>query len=576
MACSGAWAQTAPNSTVPPTREEVARPIPGTTDRAAVAVEVEGEFQAAPCALDRAEYRDIRVPLREVRFTGLREVPADALRPAYADHVGRSIPVVAICAIRDRAAAILAEAGYVVAIEVPEQRIADGQLTFNIVMARLTGLQVRGDGGRSERLIAAYLRRLTEREVFNRHEAERYLLLAGDVPGYSVRLSLRSAGAARGEVIGEVIVRRLPALVDLTIQNLGSSELGSWGALLRAQVFGLTGLGDRTTVAAFVTPDAEEQRTLQIAHDFRMGGEGFSLGGQATFAWARPDLGDPAIDIRSRTLFVNLEASYPFVRSVRRSLFGLAGIDIVNQDVNFSGLPLNRDRLRVAYVRLAAEASGVSHVATRLGLAEPPWRLGASIEARHGVDIMGATEPCGPLLTGCAGAGVVPPSRLEANPTAFVLRGSFDFDWRPVRLVTLAGSIRAQQSGDPLLSFEEFSAGNYTIGRGYDPGSILGDSGVALRGELRVGRAIPRRRDELVVQPFVFFDQAWAWNEDRLLAVPRQELTSIGGGVRAAYGDRLRLELLFTAPLDRTLLQPRRDPRLLLSITARLWPWSVL
>ena len=75
-------------------------------------------------------------------------------------------------------------------------------------MARLVGLRVRGDAGRAERIIARYLNKLTEQEVFNRYEAERYLLLAGDLPGYNVRLALRSAGAARGEVIGEVIGRR--------------------------------------------------------------------------------------------------------------------------------------------------------------------------------------------------------------------------------------------------------------------------------------------------------------------------------------------------------------------------------
>ena len=95
---------------------------------------------------------------------------------------------------------------------------------------------MRGNAGRAERLIAAYLERLTEREVFNRYEAERYLLLAGDLPGYNVRLALRSAGTARGEVIGEVIVQRYRALADVTVQNYGSRELGRWGALLRGAV----------------------------------------------------------------------------------------------------------------------------------------------------------------------------------------------------------------------------------------------------------------------------------------------------------------------------------------------------
>ena len=185
--------------------------------------------RARPCALDRPEYRDIRFTLNNVVFDNLRGLPPEALGAAYAPYLGREHPVAIICEIRDRAANILREAGYVAAVEVPEQRIADGTVRFDVLMAKLVGLRVRGDAGRAERLIADYLGQLTEREVFNRYEAERYLLLAGDLPGYNVRLALRSAGQARGEVIGEVTIVRTPALVDFTVQNYGSRELGRWG-----------------------------------------------------------------------------------------------------------------------------------------------------------------------------------------------------------------------------------------------------------------------------------------------------------------------------------------------------------
>jgi len=49
---------------------------------------------------------------------------------------------------------------------------------------------------------------------------------------------------------------------------------------------------------------------------------------------------------------------------------------------------------------------------------------------------------------------------------------------------------------------------------------------------------------------------------------------SVGVGVRAAYGDRFRLDVMLAEPLDRTPLQTRRgDTRLLVTLTARLWPW---
>jgi hemolysin activation/secretion protein len=557
-----------------PTREEVDRPRPPDVEPPRARLTVEGGVERAPCALDRPEYQTIRFTLREVTFDALRGLNPEQMRAAYAPYLGREINVAAICEIRDRAATMLREAGYIAAVEVPEQRIADGRVRFTVLMAKLVGIRVRGEAGRSERLIASYLNRLTEQEVFNRYDAERYLLLAGDLPGYEVRLALRSAGGARGEVIGEVTVVHRPVMVDLNVQNLGSHELGRWGALLRAQLYGLTGLGDRTTLAVYSTADPDEQQTIQVGHDFRVGSEGLAFGAQLTYSWANPDLGLPGVSIDSRTLFATVEASYPFIRRQSRTLRGSVGLDLIDQDIEFNTIPINRDRLRVAFARLNFDALGLSPGNPAYTPAEPRWRLGVSAEARQGLSIFGASDGCGPGLANCLGPGAVPPTRLEGDPTATVFRGGVTGEYRPMPKLTFAFSLNGQYSAHPLFSFEEFSAGNYTAGRGYDPGALLGDSGVGLQAELRYGRQYPRRPDEFVAEPYVFFDHAWVWNQDVILALGRQQLSSVGGGVRAAWGDRFRIDVFVAEPLDRLPFQTSRgDTRLLVSLTTRLWPW---
>jgi hypothetical protein len=93
----------------------------------------------------------------------------------------------------------------------PPQRIdANGAVHMDVLAAKLVEVQLRGDAGPSERLIAAHLERLTAREWFNTREAERDLLLLEDLPGYDVRLVLRSAGRAPGEVVGDVVIVRRP------------------------------------------------------------------------------------------------------------------------------------------------------------------------------------------------------------------------------------------------------------------------------------------------------------------------------------------------------------------------------
>jgi len=573
LAAAAAAAQ-APPQPVAPTREEVAPPPTERLEPPTARLTVEGGVERAPCALDRPEYQDISFTLADAVFDDLRGLSAAELRPAFAGLVGREHPIAVVCEIRDRAAAILREAGYIAAVEVPEQRIENGIVRFRVVMAKLVALRVRGRGGRSERAIVSYLQQLTGREVFNRFEAERYLLLAGDLPGYEIRLALRSAGRARGEVIGEVTVAHRAAQLDLTVQNLGSRSIGRWGALLRGQVYGLTGLGDRTSLALFSTADTAEQQTLQLAHDFRLGGEGLAIGGQLTYAKASPDLALPGTDIDSRTLFATVEASYPFLRRQARTLRGGLGLDIIDQDIDLNGLALNRDRLRVAFIRLDFEAIGLAARNPLYTLAEPVWRLGASAELRQGLGLLGASKGCGPLLAACFAPGAVPPTRFEGDATATVLRGGLHGEYRPLPKVTVALGLRGQYSGDPLLSFEEYSAGNYSVGRGYDPGTLLGDSGVGLQAELRFGSAYPTAPTAFAFEPYVFFDQAWVWNEDRLFALPRQELSSVGAGLRAGYGDRVRLDVLVAEPLDRAGPAARRGAtRLLVSLTIRLWPW---
>ena len=575
LAGSAAQAQTNP-PIQPPTREEVQRaPVRETAPRGP-RLTVEGGIERAPCALAAPEFRDIRFTVNSVAFDDLKGLAADDLRPAYAEYVGTEQPVAVICEIRDRAATLLRNAGYVAAVEVPEQRIADGQVRFQVLMARLTAIRVRGDAGRAERTIAGYLERLTGQEVFNRFEAERYLLLAGDIPGYDVRLSLRSAEAGRGEVIGEVAVLRSTAEIDFNLQNFGSRDLGRFGGLLRGQFYGLTGLGDRTSIAFFSTADFEEQQTLQIGHDFRVGGEGLTFSGAFTYAWAEPGIDDPNLRVTARTLIGTAEASYPFLRSQAQTARGAIGFDLINQRVRLNGLPISRDRLRVAYLRLDGDATDPASLAGGVGYspAEPRWRLNGSLQLRKGLDVLDASAPCGPTFARCTGVGAVPLSRLEGDPTATVLRGEVFGEYRPIPNITFALGVRAQVSDDPLLSFEEFSAGNYTVGRGYDPGSLLGDNGVGVQAELRFGSILPTSADRPSLQPYLFLDAAKIDNEDRLTADTNNELVSTGVGLRSIYRGAT-LDVSFAVPLQRAGLQTERpDPRLLISLTTRLFPWS--
>lgn len=588
LTAATASAQVTPTA---PTREEITRPPTTPAPRAPSRLTVEGGIERAPCPLADERFRDITVAVSDVRFDNLRAVSPDILKPAYEAYVGRTVPIATVCEIRDAAATILRRAGYLAAVQVPPQQIDNGVIHFDVLMAKLVAVQVRGDAGRSEKLIAGYLNELKGREVFNEKEAERYLLLARDLPGFDVRLMLRPAGTAPGEVIGEVVVRKTPFVIDASVQNFGSHEVGRWGGQLRAEIYDLIGQGDRATIGFFTTPDFDEQKVLQLGYDMRLGSEGLTLGGRFTYAWSEPDLGNAANGrIKSETLVAGGELAYPALRRQDASIRAALGFEYIDQDVRFGSnagfAPLTRDRLRVLYGRIDFDTIDRSSLMSIDGFSvnEPRWRFAGSLEYRFGLDILGATDGCGGFPHLACYLNPPTPSRVEADPTASLVRFSGIGEFRPMPAIAFTLSPRAQYTRSALLGYEEFSAGNYTIGRGYDPGALIGDTGVGFQAELRVGRLAPNAVDDLAVQPFAFYDKVWIWNRNQPVApfvADPQELSSAGGGIRLAYGDKARLDVTLAKPLERIptstaagIVLKKPDTRLLISLTTRLYPWS--
>ena len=561
----------------PPNRSDLIPPEQRRDDRA-VTLTVDGDFERPPCALDRPEFADIRFTVKGAQFNGLERVPGLSLDPAYAGYVGRELPVSVLCDIRAEANAMLRRQGYLATVEIPEQSLSDGIPDFTVIFGKLTAVRVRGEAGPSEKIVAGYLEKLTQQDVFNTNTAERYLLLADDLPGMDVRLSLRpAAGGAPGDLVGEVAVLRQRASLDFNVQNFGSRALGRLGGVLRGEVYDLTGLGDRTSVALFSTLDFEEQQTVQIGHDFRVGSEGLRFGGQFTYSTANPSTALAGFDVEAETIFASVFASYPIKRTRRHSIFADVGFDYADQEVDLNNFGLTDDRVRMVYARVAGEWTDQQSILRAGGYSpfEPKLQLRYAVEARQGIDVFDTSPDCRANLLGCLVNGMVPPSRIEADPTPFLVRINAGIEYRPVPVLAFVIDTQAQVTNDPLPAFEEIAAGSFSTGRGYDPGAVLGDSGILSAFEARYGSLVPKDADGFAFQPYIFTDVAFAWNEDpsRRAGNP-DRLWSAGGGLRASWGSRLQGDAFIAVPLERPdLAATRGDVRFMFTLTARLFPW---
>ena len=544
-----------------PSRDElrgVTQPDTPTAPR----LDIAGGIERSPCPLADPQYQDITVTIGEARFNGLKGATPVELEPAWKPFAGSPQPVAVLCEIRDAAATILRNKGYLAAVQVPTQRIENGLVQFEVLYARVTAIRARGETRGAERKLQDYLGKLTENEIFDRNQAERYLLLTRDLPGYNVQLTLKPAGTEPGELIGEVTVLRQPYTVDATIQNYAASATGPWGGQIRAQAFGLTGLGDATTLSFYSTSDFEEQQILQLAHEFRPGSEGLVLSGQFTYAWTRPDIGATTAGARlkAETLFAGIAADYPVRRTQGSSIWVGAGFDYIDQDVDLIG-PLSRDRLRVLWARTRFDAVDLTR---RL----PGWRASGEFEFRQGIDVFGASDGC---LGAACPAGIAAPSRFDGHADATVIRTRLSGEVALGDSFALAFEPRAQYAFRPVLAFEEFTTGNYTVGRGYDPGALTGDSGVGLRTELRGPRLPFGPSGSVQFQPYLFGDAARVYQRN---FPGSASLYSVGGGLRGAISDRLNLDAALAVPLkDAGIIGRRGDIRFLLTLTARLLPW---
>ncbi|WP_254912941.1 ShlB/FhaC/HecB family hemolysin secretion/activation protein [Novosphingobium sp. B 225] len=558
-----------------PTRDEIERGSVAPQSRDQIGkLTVEGGVERGPCPLADPAYANVRVNFAKVDFGQAPVLPGGILDSAWTSMAGTEQPIAALCEVRDRAATALRQAGYLAAVQIPPQRIEQGgTVRMDVLVARLVDVQVRGDAGHAERLIAAHLKSLIGQQWFNTRQAERHLLLLRDLPGLDVRLVLRPAGGTPGEVVGDVLVKRRPIEVYLSGQNLGSISTGREGLFGQVQFNDVTGLGDRTLISLFNTVQTREQTVLQVGHDMALGANGLRLGGRFVYGRSRPSIASGTF--RSKTVMGNLSLSYPFQRRETLTLRGSAGLDLINQSVDFSTTRLNQDKLRVAYSRLELELTDRASIDGSNGysVAEPRLHLTGGIELRKGTGLFGASAACVPVSR-CTPPNL-PLSNITADPRAALVRFDGELEFRADPRFSIVIAPRGQYSSQPLLNFEQFSLGNYSIGRGFDPGIVQGDSGIGTAVELRFGHRAPRKLNGFAFQPFAFLDTAWAWTNDGGFTPDPRHVWSAGGGVRARWGDHADVNLTVAAPLGKAGTQTALgDVRVLFTITTRLVPWQ--
>jgi hemolysin activation/secretion protein len=551
---SSAWAQPAPGVVTPTPAGQTGTTAPELNPAARVPrpslprdQDVFAPEPPGPCPLENST---VQVTLSSVTFRGATAMPPEAFAGTYSQYIGNPQPVSVVCAIRDRAARILFDRGILARVEIPEQRIAGGALVLEVIEAKVVNVRVRGDIGPAQAAVERYVEKLRGMKPFDMRKAQRYLLLATDIPGVRVRAAIKpSVTAERGAVDIDVSVTRDAVDVVGNAQNFGSKVVGRWGGLVRADLQSFTKFGEDTTIVAFHTLDSNEQWVLQLSEAARLGSNGLVGRVSGVYGESRPgDILKP-LGLKSKSVVLNGELSYPWLRTRRTNLNLASGLDLVNLQTDVPGVTLlSRDRLRILYLRADGD------MRTRaIGL---PVQLEGGVTLRKGLSGLGATD---------AGTTL---SRGGAKPDAWLVRGFGTAQTAFSDRLTANAKLQAQYAHDPLPAYEQISLGDLTVGRGYDPAVLLGDSG--LSGSVEVHYGPIQLHPKVLAAPFGFFDAGYVHNNGSLSSLSSgRALYSVGAGVTFRLANRANLEVTYAQPLKAVAVGGARpDGRLLVSLTA--------
>jgi hemolysin activation/secretion protein len=547
---SGAYAQVIP-STVAPGRERFQFEGQPTPRAEPAGPRVNLPSTVAPEGADK-----IKLVIRAVKIEGATVYTPEQLKPLYQALIGQTVSLLAVYDLAQRITAKYGVDGYVLSRAiVPPQDLPPRGATVHIqVVEGYVDKVVWPPAASHYRdYFSYYAAKIIADRPSNVRTIERYLLLAGDLPGLKFSTSLKASetNPNAATLFVEVVEKHVDALVRL--DNRGTSARGPLEYLASLTANNVFGQHDALTVTYAGVNPAEELQYLAIGYRQVLTAEGLAAFVNASDGFGRPGTQQlELLQFKTRTSYVDSGLSYPVIRSRENNLTltGLVfGSDSVS-DTNVA-MPFNDDRLRGGRFKVDAD----------------------SADALRGVNLFNVT-----VSQGIDGFG----STQNGNPVASRADGRVDFtkiEMLATRTQPLGGPFSlylagyGQFSGTSLLTPEQCSFGGRFFGRAYDPSEILADSCAMGNAELRFDiptywqQNFPAYYQLSQAQLYMFGDGADMYDHvpDVMGAPKWVTAASIGGGLRLGWLTNVTAD--FT--VAKAVSGPRNDTRGFFSVTAR-------
>jgi hemolysin activation/secretion protein len=476
------------------------------------------------------------VAIRRAVVEGATAFPADdLLARGGAPLTGPAVPVANLETARAAILGLYREQGYVFTT-VDAVVGGDGTLRLVVGEGHIIDVQLDGDIGPAGVQLLRFLNNLKDQRPLDVARLERWLLIAQDMPGITLRTVLRPAGTAPGALILVARVSRRPVTGFVTADNRAFRLTGPEQALGVVQLNSFTELAERTELSLFYGTH-ETQLFGQIATEAYVGDSGLKVRLYAGRGRSRPSGVLRAIGYEGETTVAGISASYPLIRRRTHSLNLTAAFDATDTEIDVDGgagsVRLSRDAVRV--FRLGAEGAVYDLLA---GDSRPAANT-LLLRLSQGVEAFGASSR-GDRDLGRAG------SDFGFTAIAFDLtRTQTLFSPWDGATLALQGTLAGQWSNDVLPLSEKFFLGGGRLGRGFYAGEISGDRAIAASLELQLGTTFERTifGESVAFAPVTYAFYDWGRTYENQSVDPDRRISSYGIGVRVPVNERFEFQL---------------------------------
>jgi hemolysin activation/secretion protein len=471
-----------------------------------------------------------------INIDGASKIPSSAFSDVVEQYLGKSASSESLQSLARSIADLARQRGYIFATAmVPEQVIRLGIVRVQLDEGSIDQVRVIGPTNRRLNVLLGKL----VGQAPDRAHFERYLLLAGDIPGIRITRTRFEREQGRGILIVEASEDR--ASGQLWVDNYGSEAFGPVRARVHTELNSIAVAGDTLSTMFMATPiNSKELAFASLRYAMPIGTNGLTA--SLSLAAGKTQLIDRGSGtvIEGKSKYAALGANYPLLRSNDKSVWLSGEIAYLSVDQHALGSLIQSDTIVTASVTLTGQI--------RIGKS----RLSGGIGTTQGLDLFGATGAFDPLASRLDGRGVFTKAYswlqwVAPLPQHFSLRVSAS----------------AQLASRSLLAAQELSLGGPSFGRGFNFSERFGDTGILGLVELR------RDFDQPIpwvkwAQLYGFVDGGYVHNFDA--GFGSGTLLSAGAGVRAGLGPA-EFALEAAAPLNSIRAESgNKKPRINMSV----------